>query len=273
MNDQNHSAETPELKEEQYKGFFNKGSQNYDFYKNALLQILIAFIIATPSYIAFYNIPYIYYDIKTIAALPIPWVDKDKYIKLLKENEMPLAAMRIRIINKGEISAKKVKIGANNNTNSNSKNTNAKFISIKTDPSSSLNSTFVEITKKLEEGDSFVILDNLPIDRKVIVYFGYTPIEAIPNIEVVFNYSDNKEIATKTENIDNSMGLYLKYAFKCIVVMFILLLIQYVYSYLTSESLTIFDCYKSMKNINLKKLTGLFRSSDNSPDETNNIAK
>ena len=154
-----------------------------EFYVTAflgILSIIATLIAAWPAFqSAFAKVPKVYYDLRTdIVSLP-PGTDEQKVLKTLKDAGIAPAALRVRVINKGQAPAKDVKIGSK---------TVGKFLYVNPTPAVSSKAVWVNVSvDEFSSGDkdAVVQLKNLVPEKKVIIDFGYEPTEATAESDVV----------------------------------------------------------------------------------------
>ena len=154
-----------------------------EFYVTAflgILSIIATLIAAWPAFHgAFAKVPKVYYDLRTdIVSLP-PGTNEQRVLKALKDAGIAPAALRVRVINKGQASAKNVKIGSK---------TVGKFLYVNSTPAVSSKAVWVSVTVdgfSSGDKDAVVHLKDLVPDKKVIIDLGYEPTDATAESDVV----------------------------------------------------------------------------------------
>jgi len=154
-----------------------------EFYVTAFLSILSIIATLIAAWPAFHGViakvPKVYYDLRTdIVSLP-PGTDEQKLLKALKDAGIAPAALRVRIINKGQAPAKNVKIGSK---------TVGKFLYVNPTPPVSLKTVWVKVSVdgfNSGDKDAVVQLKDLVPEKKVIIDFGYEPTKATAESDVV----------------------------------------------------------------------------------------
>jgi hypothetical protein len=166
-----------------------------EFYVTAVLGVLTiiaTLIVAWPTFqTAFAQIPKVYYDVKQdVISLP-PGSDEHKALQTLRDAGIAPAALRIRIVNKGQAVAKETKVGSQ---------TSGSFLYAKTDPATGSKAVWVNVALSFSPGDkeAAVQLKELVPDKVVVINLGFEP----PNTQTSTDVVADGTLAERVSNIE-----------------------------------------------------------------------
>ena len=154
-----------------------------EFYVTALLGLLTvtaAIIAAWPAFeTTFSRVPKVYYDVQSDRISLPEGTDESAVLDTLKKAGIAPAGLRIRVVNKGQVVATEVKVGAT---------VTGSFLYAKTDPA--VNSKSVLMTVSLDsfqvgDKDAVVLLNDMVPDSIAVLNFGYDQPGASTTVDVV----------------------------------------------------------------------------------------
>lgn len=154
-----------------------------EFYVTALIGLLAvaaAIFAAWPAFeTTFSRVPKVYYDVQTDKISLPDGTDESAAMDTLRKAGIAPAGLRVRIVNKGQVVAPEVKVGAS---------IAGSFLYAKTEPA--INSKSVLMTVSLDEfqvgdKDAVVILKDMVPDSTAVLHFGYGQPGASTNVDVV----------------------------------------------------------------------------------------
>lgn len=171
-----------------------RGSEFYVTAFLGILSILASLIAAYPAFeSSFSRVPKVYYDLRADSISYPPGTSEQQVLKALKIAGIAPAALRIRIINKGQAQAKEIKIGSK---------TGGNFLYVNSVPSVSSKAVWVEVAlQSFNSGDkeAVVHLKNMAPEKKVVIDFGYEP----PKSEIASDVVVSGVFAEKVQDVDN----------------------------------------------------------------------
>lgn len=181
--------------EEKQKEF--KGSGHLITTILGILTLILTVVTAIPSfYSAFSNTPKIYYSVANQKILIPASIEETKIKKLLKDNDISEATLKIDIVNSGDVQAKSVKVGVTSP---------GEIELIKTDPPANPTPIWVKIKidhdpKKVPENAIFSFNELIPT-KKISVLIGYHIDKS--NTEPIVDVIYDGRPATMTDNVDS----------------------------------------------------------------------
>jgi len=190
-------------------------SKGIEFYISAVIGILTIIVTLYSSHplfmTTFSRIPKVYYDLNEDSITYPPGANEQQILNVLANAGIAPAAIRIRIINKGNISATEVKIGSK---------TKGSFLYVNSNPLVSSKTVWVDIdVQGFKHGDkeAVVTLQDLVPEKKVVVDFGYEPPKADTEIDVVFSGIFAEKVIDIDKVTSWSLYKYLKLPVKVFV--------------------------------------------------------
>lgn len=170
-----------------------KGSGSFLTIYLAVLAIIVAGISAIPSFSqAFGNLPHIYYAKSLYSIDTPPNTDAKLFYQVLSENNIAESSIRIDIINKGTVAAKKIKLGIQLSNS---------IQYTKSIPPSTPSPVWVSIeieSKTVNDKKYYTyIYEDLVPEKLVSVVIGYNAVDGlIPEVDVVYDGKFAEEVAS-----------------------------------------------------------------------------
>lgn len=159
-----------------------------------VLSIIATLFVAWPTFqTAFFHVPIVYFDVREDRLSLPDGSDESLALKILNEAGISPAALRVRVINRGQAAAESVKVGIS---------TPGRFLFLKTDPKIGSKSVLVHVTTPepftIGDSEAALALEGLVPDSMVTVNLGFGP----PKSATVVNVVSGGLLASRVEDIE-----------------------------------------------------------------------